>query len=467
VRPLAALLFILALVPAAVLAKPIQISMGGIVTTDAPGPKAMQTYTPVIGVEVFIDKLHRCQTDDKGFFHLDNLPKAIYSVTFSKAGYANVTQSVSVDNQGIPANIRVVMNPADYHATAGGTPTGPGTVVVAFAELKGESPVGNNRNFETKLLYRDPNWIGAHCDFVPDFNNGEQNNINVEPNTLMIYPPAARARTGYVDLAFQPYWVCFDSQGHTLYVAGSNKMVSLYDPAHASEPLRVLPAEGVVNDLVLSSTGKYVLVAVMNPGRNKIMVIDTASQLELNSLACATTPRSVTMIGERVYALESEGAIEQIEVFNHSDGRVVQRFKVVGGGLDVARSPDGKFLFVANSGAASVSVLESQTGQLVIRIPVQATPTRLAVSPNGQRLFVTNKTSDTVSVIDLNTRTVIASARPGKSPIGLAFNHDGSRVYVACNDSGTVVTLDGQTGRVLDSSLPLPHSSPFGVAVQP
>lgn len=56
----------------------------------------------------------------------------------------------------------------------------------------------------------------------------------------------------------------------------------------------------------------------------------------------------------------------------------------------LAVSPDGKRLYVAESGINAVGVLDARTGKVLGHIPVCWYPSRVCVSPDGKRLYVAN-----------------------------------------------------------------------------
>jgi YVTN family beta-propeller protein len=56
----------------------------------------------------------------------------------------------------------------------------------------------------------------------------------------------------------------------------------------------------------------------------------------------------------------------------------------------LALSPDGRRLYVAESGLNAVGVLDARTGKLLGHIPVCWYPSRVCVSPDGKKLYVAN-----------------------------------------------------------------------------
>ena len=101
--------------------------------------------------------------------------------------------------------------------------------------------------------------------------------------------------------------------------------------------------------------------------------------------------------------------------------------------------------------------------------PVQAyeykSPMRLAVSPDGSRLYVSNSTAGSVSVVDTATGRVLREIPVGPEPVGLAVSHDGGTVYVAVRGSHSVAALDPKAGRVVQRCQVA--YEPYGLALSP
>jgi YVTN family beta-propeller protein len=76
----------------------------------------------------------------------------------------------------------------------------------------------------------------------------------------------------------------------------------------------------------------------------------------------------------------------------------------------VAVNPAGTFVYTANAGAGTVSVL-SATGSPIATIPVGSSPQDVAVHPDGSRVYVT--TQDGLFVIDAGSNTVVTAIPRG------------------------------------------------------
>ena len=109
---------------------------------------------------------------------------------------------------------------------------------------------------------------------------------------------------------------------------------------------------------------------------------------------------------------------------------------------------------VASSG--TVSVIDCASRRVVREINVQLHPCEMALSPDGSRLYVANANSDTVSVIDTRSDTVTdtLSVKPmaelpfGCAPKALAGSSDGGTLYVCNGGNNAVAVIDLSSKRV-------------------
>ena len=120
--------------------------------------------------------------------------------------------------------------------------------------------------------------------------------------------------------------------------------------------------------------------------------------------------------------------------------------------LDVAFSPDGRFAYVVNQTADSLSVIDTGAGKVVKEIPVGAEPSALAVAPDGKTVFVANTLAHSISFVDPAGGTVVAEVKCGYEPVGLCASPDGKTLYSANYISDDVSILDvatrKETGRI-------------------
>jgi YVTN family beta-propeller protein len=73
----------------------------------------------------------------------------------------------------------------------------------------------------------------------------------------------------------------------------------------------------------------------------------------------------------------------------------------------IAMSPDGKKVYVVNSGDGNVSVINTTTDNVVANVNVKDSPTQATISPDGKKLDIPGTSK--INVIDTETNKVIAT----------------------------------------------------------
>ncbi|NRB73427.1 MAG: ankyrin repeat domain-containing protein [Verrucomicrobiales bacterium] len=122
----------------------------------------------------------------------------------------------------------------------------------------------------------------------------------------------------------------------------------------------------------------------------------------------------------------------------------------------------GDRVFVVNTPADTVDVIDTVKKEIVRRVPVGIDPVSIAVRPDGKEIWVANHISDSVSVIDNDPKSptwlqVIATvqdidpvskATRFDEPVGIAFagNH---KAYVALSSENEIAVIDVPSRRVV------------------
>jgi len=122
--------------------------------------------------------------------------------------------------------------------------------------------------------------------------------------------------------------------------------------------------------------------------------------------------------------------------------------------------------YVTNSGADSVSVIDTATNAVIGTVTVGSEPVDVAVVPDGTRAYVVNMGDGSVSVIDTATNAVTGSVTVGPKPRGIAISPGGTRAYVSNSGDGTVSVIDLATNAVVGGPIEV-GEEPDGVAVSP
>ena len=124
----------------------------------------------------------------------------------------------------------------------------------------------------------------------------------------------------------------------------------------------------------------------------------------------------------------------------------------------LAITPDGSMILIANECDRSVSLVDTATFTITTTIPMDMSPSQLAAAPDGKSAYVVGHESGKVTVLDLvNEQLLKTIPLPGlNGPYGVAFATDGSAAYVAAMDGGLSI-IDPSTQQVI-GHIDLPHA---------
>jgi uncharacterized repeat protein (TIGR01451 family) len=216
-------------------------------------------------------------------------------------------------------------------------------------------------------------------------------------------------------------------------------------------------------DVEFSPNGERAYVASL--AGDYVKVYDTTTLSEVDSLSVNDPARiEFSPDGSRVYVIAEGGSVE---VFNGVTHDFITSIPVGSAPYGAAVSPDGLYLYVANRGSDTLSLIDTSTNAVsgTITLASGDFPTEVVVSPNGQRIYVSNGLANTVSVLSTVSNAFIDVIDVGLAPQGIAISPDGTRVYVANFSDDTVSVIDTSTNTVI--ATPSVSGSPNGIVVSP
>lgn len=112
--------------------------------------------------------------------------------------------------------------------------------------------------------------------------------------------------------------------------------------------------------------------------------------------------------------------------------------------------PDGKRLVFTSEAARAVGIVDLEQRAVTGAIDTDAAGSHmLAIAPDGKRVYTANIPDASVSVLDLESGTLVAKYTTGAATEGIALSPDGRELWVGSNQEGNVRVLDAATGTEL------------------
>ncbi len=202
-------------------------------------------------------------------------------------------------------------------------------------------------------------------------------------------------------------------------------------PAGRQVPLSTLPMS-----IALAPRGKHAVV--LNGGflPPTLSVIDTAAGRETARVEVKDAWHGLTFnaSGDKLYV--GGGSEAAVFEFKLQDGKLTsgRAFPVrpaterrpsdhVG---DVALSPDGRFLYVANLFRNRVTVMNASTGFVVKEFATGFRPYRLLMSPSGKTLFVSHWAESSIGIYSLDDGRLLEKIPVGPHPTDMLIRPETS-----------------------------------------
>ena len=303
---------------------------------------------------------------------------------------------------------------------AGGAPT-------PIATLTLPSPLANYSVFVTDVLTGNMAELGKQTWHVSQSIHGL--GLSVDGKTLYITDVAANRLVAFdlgdgapkeihsVGVGAYPVHMVATRDGSAIFVSSfGGASVAVVD-GHTWTLLKTITTPERPHSIVISPDGKWVYTGCY--GGAAIAVINVASDslaatIPLPQLA---EPYGLAISPDGHYLYASDNLTGRLFVVDALARRVVASIAVGLHPALIARSPDGKTLYVANGGAHTVSVVDisRDPAHPTVRatVPVTGYPHGIAVTPDGRYVVVANTLGKDLSVIDTALLKVIATI-PGE-----------------------------------------------------
>lgn len=190
------------------------------------------------------------------------------------------------------------------------------------------------------------------------------------------------------------------------------------------------------------------IVFISDEAANVVHVIDGATGAIEGELKTGARPRGMARSydGRTLYVAASNA--NRIEAWDIGARRLARSYA---SGSDPERfvvSPDGKMLYIANEDHAAVSFLDLASGRIAREVAVGPEPEGMGISPDGRLLVATSEAASTAHFIDTRTGELLDSVMVGSRPRDVLFVKGGKEIWVSSEQRGTISVFDAGTRRI-------------------
>jgi len=245
-------------------------------------------------------------------------------------------------------------------------------------------------------------------------------------------------------LGLQPVHAALVSSATKVYAANrAENTVSEFSPSSPTPVITISLPAGSAPSFVASTEATNVYVA--NSASNTVAVISMAGNVLINTIAVGVQPVAMAELpnGQKLYVANQgsgsgNGSVSSINTIDQTLNPPIQAQSPATGNavwvspVWVASRSDGQTLFVLDSGAGTVSAIDTFTDAIVGSATVGVGADFLLYDPILNRVYVTNPTTSKVIALDASTNALTPlPSYAVANPVSVAALPDGSRVYVA------------------------------------
>lgn len=183
-------------------------------------------------------------------------------------------------------------------------------------------------------------------------------------------------------------------------------------------------------------------VVVANSGGASFSIVDPVSLQTEKTLAVEGDPIGFEFWDEERTLFFADYLKSKVLCVSADDGHTRWKDESLNAPIWVALDKAGGRLFVAESGANSVVVLDARTGAFQSRFAVGSSPTGLLVSNASGRLVVMNHLSNTLALYRLSDLGLAKEWAVGKNPVGGLLSPDEMTLAVSLSGDDSVALVD-------------------------
>ena len=204
------------------------------------------------------------------------------------------------------------------------------------------------------------------------------------------------------------------------------------------------------------------------------MIYTELKSRTLASLQSLRTPRTgrrwITALAAIVGlgAVLADGALAAPQIFGTSFPAPFDNVKTRYSPLEtspmraLALSNDGSQLYALNQAGSRLAVFDVASGNLVFEIPAGIALVAVVPRPGTSEIWMVDTGAAAVSVVDANSGEILHTVRVGAEPHGLVFSDNADRAFVTCSGVHRLDVVDTATYQVANS-LDLPGTMHRGV----
>ena len=247
--------------------------------------------------------------------------------------------------------------------------------------------------------------------------------------TIDIFDIAARNRIETVSLfpERRPHGILWLDDGRIIATTeGSDSITIVSPPTGAAQQRKI-------SSIKTGQKGSHMLVVtpdksrafVTNMQSGTVSVLDLAKMRKIADLPAGTEPEGIAITPDGATVWVADRAGDQLHVFDADTLKPLKQIETGKFPIRVAISPDGKTAITSNLGDGALGLFDvakrSANGTIEISGTADSRQVTILFSPDGKNLFVAETGPDTIAQVDLAAGKVVRRFKAGKDGDGLGI----------------------------------------------
>ncbi len=203
-------------------------------------------------------------------------------------------------------------------------------------------------------------------------------------------------------------------------------------------PIATVPVGSHPTQILITEDGKFALI--LHQSDDGLWIMTTKDNQIINKIPSVTGIPLYNFSNNKIYI--SAIFTPYIIVMKPDDQSIVKKIDVGGRPLNIALTPDGKFLYVANSILNEVQKINTHTDSIVNTISNVDTCRGIAITPDDKFAYVTNVVSSKVTIINLQNDKIEKTIPVGRMPTTIIMDKYNNCAYVSNQRESSISVID-------------------------
>ena len=227
----------------------------------------------------------------------------------------------------------------------------------------------------------------------------------------------------------RPHGVEWFSDGRRAIVTAESQQSVLTIDIDTGEILSAISTNQEVSHMVALSEDETTAY-VTNLGSGSVSVLDLSSQKVTATLQTGNGTEGVTIVPDKNEVWVTNRSANTVSILDASTNESIQTLNSSNFPIRAETSPNGKWVAVSNARSGEVSIFDIENRKPLVKISTvedngQGMPIGLTFSDNSNRLYIANSEADNIVVLDTQNWKLINTFDTGETPDGIAYINRG------------------------------------------